>query len=51
MKTLIAPILEALRNQARFRRTRAALASLPLDARLDLDIYDIDATARRAIWG
>ncbi|WP_101340050.1 DUF1127 domain-containing protein [Cereibacter azotoformans] len=51
MKTLIQPILAALRDHARYRRTRAELARLPIDTRLDLDIYDVDAFARRAVWG
>ncbi|MCE6952899.1 DUF1127 domain-containing protein [Cereibacter sphaeroides] len=51
MKTLFQPILTAARNQARYRTTRAALARLPASTLVDLDIHDIDATARRAIWG
>ena len=51
MTTLISTLLDAARKQARFRRTRDELARLPLDLRLDNDIYDIDETARRAIWG
>ncbi|MGP3697085.1 hypothetical protein [Rhodobacter sp. NSM] len=51
MMTLIQPILTSLRDRARYRRTRAELARLPLDIRLDLDIHDVDAFARRAVWG
>ncbi len=51
MTTLLNTLVTAARNQARFIRTRAALASLPLDSLLDLNIHDVDATARRAVWG
>jgi uncharacterized protein YjiS (DUF1127 family) len=42
-----------LRNRAAYRRTISELKRLPLDARLDLDIYDaeIPAIARRAVYG
>ncbi|MDT8855859.1 hypothetical protein RNZ50_12690 [Paracoccaceae bacterium Fryx2] len=53
MKSLIETLLTAARNRTRYRRTRYALARLPLDTRLDLDIYegDIDRIARKAVWG
>jgi hypothetical protein len=51
MTHFIETMLTAARKRAQYSRTRAELARLPLDSRLDLDIYDIDATARRAVWG
>lgn len=43
----------ALARWAAYRRTRAALARLPLDTALDLDISPRDAArlARRAVYG
>ena len=43
--------LKGLGRYRRYRQTRAALAVLPVDSCLDLDIYDIDDVARRAVWG
>ncbi|HEX9858787.1 MAG TPA: hypothetical protein VGA75_10570 [Paracoccaceae bacterium] len=51
MLTMIEKLKSAARNQMRYRQTRAELARLPLDSRLDLDIHDVNETARRAIWG
>jgi hypothetical protein len=48
---MIDDMLGALRKYRLYRHTRNELARLPLDSRLDLDIYDIDAVARRAVWG
>lgn len=44
-------LIIAARKRASYNRTRAELARLPLDVRLDLEIHDIDETARRAVWG
>ncbi|MGL4312037.1 MAG: hypothetical protein ACRCSU_16275 [Paracoccaceae bacterium] len=43
----------AARNRAAYRRTVAALRSMPLDIALDLDIERDDAAliARRAVYG
>lgn len=43
----------ALRNRAAYLRTVSELKRLPLDLRLDLDIYEGDITtiARRAVYG
>jgi len=49
--TLLDTMRTAARNRVNFLRTRAALAKLPMETRLDLDIQDIDAAARRAVWG
>lgn len=40
-------------RRAQYNRTRHALASLPLDTALDLDIYrgDADRIARQAVYG
>ncbi len=51
MTNLFDTLITAARNRARYIRTHAALAQLPLDSLLDLDIYDIKATAKRAVWG
>ncbi len=48
---MINDMIEGLAKYRRYRQTRAALAVLPVDSRLDLDIYDIDDVARRAVWG
>lgn len=43
----------SLRNRAAYRHTVSELKRLPLDLRLDLNIYDgdIPAIARRAVYG
>lgn len=51
MKTLIAALMTAARNRASFHQTRAELSHLSAAMRRDLAIYDIDRTARRAVWG
>ncbi|NUB43108.1 hypothetical protein GEU84_001820 [Fertoebacter nigrum] len=51
MNTLLDTLLNAARNRVRYIRTRNELDRLPLDARLDLDIHDTRAVAKRAIWG
>ncbi len=48
---MIDDMLGAVRKYRLYRQTYAELAVLPLDTRLDLDIYDIDEVARRAVWG
>jgi uncharacterized protein YjiS (DUF1127 family) len=53
MLAMFEQLMTAARNQVRYQRTRSELSRLPLDTRLDLDIYegDIDRIARRAVWG
>ncbi len=43
----------AMKKRAAYARTRRALASLPIDIALDLDIYrgDADKIARQAVYG
>lgn len=50
---LIDQIQTALRNRARYLRTKSELEALPLDVALDLDIYPGDAgkIARAAVYG
>jgi hypothetical protein len=48
---IINDVIEAARKYRLYRQTRAELAVLPIDTRLDLDIYDVAETARRAVWG
>ncbi len=51
--TLIARIQNDVANYVKYRRTAAAIRSLPLDLALDLDLYSGDAEkiARRAVYG
>jgi uncharacterized protein YjiS (DUF1127 family) len=49
--TLMHNLIAAARNEARFLRTRAELSRLTQHVRDDLNITDIDAAARRAVWG
>lgn len=53
MMSMIETLMTAARNQVRYRRTVEELSRLPLDSRLDLDIYegDIPRIARQAVWG
>ncbi len=53
MKSLVSQLGAAARNRVAYLRTVAELSSLPLDTRLDLDIYagDIRHIARRAVYG
>lgn len=51
--SILHDIRSAVRKRAEYNRTRRALARLPLDTALDLDIYRGDAgrIARRAVYG
>lgn len=51
--TVLTTIRTRLARHAAYLRTRRALANLPLDVALDLDIYpgDADAIARKAVYG
>jgi uncharacterized protein YjiS (DUF1127 family) len=53
MTSLIGTLRTALRDHARYRRTRDEIARMPLDVALDLNIYpcDADRIARAAVWG
>ncbi|MDO9638740.1 MAG: hypothetical protein Q7J44_09375 [Pseudotabrizicola sp.] len=53
MVSVYAMIRDAAVTYARFRKTRAQIANLPLDVALDLDLYpgDADRIARRAVYG
>jgi len=53
MATLLDTLALRLRKHAAYRRTVAAIRSMPLDVALDLDIYPGDARriARRAVYG
>lgn len=48
-----AKLVEDVRKYAAFRRTVRELGALPLQSRLDLDIYagDIRTIARKAVYG
>ncbi len=51
--TMISRLRQAARRRAAYRRTLAELRALPIDSRLDLDIYhgDIDRIAAQAVYG
>jgi uncharacterized protein YjiS (DUF1127 family) len=51
--TTLASLRSRLARHRAYLRTRAELASLPLDVALDLDIYpgDADKIARVAVYG
>lgn len=53
MFSVIDMIRDAAVTYARYRKTRAEIANLPLDVALDLDIFpgDADSIARRAVYG
>ena len=53
MKTFMTTLRSAVRKRADYHRTRSALARLPVDVALDLDIYrgDADRLARLAVYG
>ena len=53
MKMLKHRVITALRDHARYCRTRDEIARMPLDVALDLNIYpgDADRIARAAVWG
>lgn len=53
MKTLVSNLRAAARNRVAYLRTVAELSQLPLDTRLDLDIYagDVRNIAHRAVYG
>jgi len=46
-------LLEEIRNYAAYRRTLRELRALPVDTRLDLDIYsdEIPGIAQKAVYG
>ncbi len=48
---MIDDMMQAFAKYRLYLHTRAELARLPIDSRLDLDIYDIDEIARQAVWG
>jgi len=49
----LATIKDSLAKYRRYRRTLAELRALPIDSRLDLDLYegDMPEVARRAVYG
>ncbi|NNU78949.1 hypothetical protein HMH01_00730 [Halovulum dunhuangense] len=53
MKAFLNRIVTAIRKRAAYEHTVAALSRLPLDVKLDLDIYqgDVRAIAHRAVYG
>jgi uncharacterized protein YjiS (DUF1127 family) len=53
MATMFDRFAASVRNRANYRRTVAALKSMPLDVALDLDIFpgDAERIARRAVYG
>jgi hypothetical protein len=53
MKSLVSHLRAAARNRVAYLRTVAELSRLPLDTRLDLDIYagDVRRIAHRAVYG
>lgn len=53
MTTLIAHLKTAAQKRAAYSRTRDAIAKLPLNTALDLDIYPGDASeiAYHAVYG
>jgi hypothetical protein len=53
MKSLVSHLRAAARNRVAYLRTVAELSQLPLDTRLDLDIYagDVRRIAHRAVYG
>lgn len=53
MSNLINRLSAAIHKRAEYRRTVALLSNLPIDSRLDLDIYhgDIRKLARGAVYG
>lgn len=46
-------LIEEIRNYAAYRRTLRELNALPLDTKLDLDIYsdEIPGIAHKAVYG
>jgi uncharacterized protein YjiS (DUF1127 family) len=53
MATMFDTFALRLKKHADYRRTVAAIRSMPLDVALDLDIYrnDAERIARRAVYG
>ncbi|MEM9779708.1 MAG: hypothetical protein AAF813_07300 [Pseudomonadota bacterium] len=53
MESLFSRLQTAARKRAAYNRTVAELSALPLDSKLDLDIYqgDIPKIARAAVYG
>ncbi|MCX7890684.1 MAG: hypothetical protein N2422_13320 [Rhodobacteraceae bacterium] len=53
MGTFLDTLALRLKRRASYRRTVAAIRSMPLDVALDLDIYpgDAERIARRAVYG
>ncbi|MFM2354683.1 MAG: hypothetical protein RLZZ528_419 [Pseudomonadota bacterium] len=53
MATIIDRFAASLRRRSQYRRTVAALQSMPLHLALDLDIFpgDAERIARRAVYG
>lgn len=53
MLSMFDQIREAAQRYARYHKTRAEIARLPLDVALDLDLYpaDADRIARAAVYG
>lgn len=53
MFTALTSLRNAASMYARYRQTRDAIANMPLDVSLDLDIYrgDADRIAREAVFG
>ena len=53
MSTLFTRLISAVQKRVSYHRTVAELESLPLDTRLDLEIYsgDIPKIAAQAVYG
>jgi uncharacterized protein YjiS (DUF1127 family) len=53
MMTVLEKLTTAVRNRARYRRTRDEIARMPIEIALDIGIYpgDAEAIARKAVYG